>query len=87
MSNIKQPRMTTFIKRSSRYQMIRRILKYRLAANITEFISQRISFLNWSRNNQIMLELKMPKSSCLKWAYGRSSIDYRVASLFTRIGR
>ena len=26
----------------------------------------------------------MPKSSCLKWTYGRSSIDYRVALLFTR---
>ena len=26
----------------------------------------------------------MPKSSCLKWTYGRSGIDYRVALLFTR---
>ena len=26
----------------------------------------------------------MPKSSCLKWTYGRPGIDYRVASLFTR---
>ncbi len=33
-----------------------------------------ISNWNRSRNNEIMLELKMPKSSCLKWTYGRSSI-------------
>ena len=33
---------------------------------------------------QIILELKMPKSSSLKWTYGRSGIDYKVASLFTR---
>ena len=26
----------------------------------------------------------MPKSSCLKWTYGRPGTDYRVASLFTR---
>ena len=26
----------------------------------------------------------MPKSSCLKWTYGRSGIAFRVASLFTR---
>ncbi len=30
------------------------------------------------------LYLKMPKSSCLKWTYGRHGIDYRVASLFKR---
>ncbi len=24
------------------------------------------------------------KSSCLKWTYWRSGIDYRIASLFTR---
>ncbi len=33
---------------------------------------------------KIILELKMPKSSCLKWTYGRPAIVYRVASLFTR---
>ncbi len=26
----------------------------------------------------------MPRSSCIKWKYGRSGIDYRVAPLFTR---
>ncbi len=26
----------------------------------------------------------MPKSSYLKWTYGRSGIEYGVASLFTR---
>ena len=31
-----------------------------------------------------IITLKMPKSSCIKWTYGRSGIDYRVASLFTR---
>ena len=30
-------------------------------------------------------EVKMPKSSCLKWTYGRSGIEYGVASLFTRL--
>ena len=32
----------------------------------------------------VVLDLKRPKSSCLKWPYGRPGIDYRVASLFTR---
>ncbi len=27
-----------------------------------------------------MLELKKPKSSCLKWEDGRPGIDYRVAT-------
>ena len=36
------------------------------------------------RTNEIILELKMPKSSCLKWMYGCPSIVYRVDSLFTR---
>ena len=28
-------------------------------------------------------ELNMPQSSCLKWTYWRSGVDYRVSSLFT----
>ncbi len=33
---------------------------------------------------KLCFNIKMPKSSCLKWTYGRSSIDYRVVSLFKR---
>ncbi len=29
-------------------------------------------------------EIKMLKSPCLKWTYGRGGIIHRVASLFTR---
>ena len=32
----------------------------------------------------ILIELKMTKSSCLKWTSWRSGIDCRVSSLFTR---
>ncbi len=36
------------------------------------------------QETEIMLYSKMPKSSCLKWTYGRPDIDNRVALLFTR---
>ena len=41
-----------------------------------KFSSERKNYWNWSRNNEMIL---MPKSSCLKWTYGRSSINHRVA--------
>ena len=61
--------------------------KYNIGFGIPiEFPSQRKkNYSNRSRNNEIMLNyLKMPKSSCLKWTYGRSGMHYRVGSLFTR---
>ena len=47
-------------------------------------VKEEKNYLIQSRNNEIMLQLKMLKWSCLKWTYGRPGIDYRVASLFTR---
>ena len=32
----------------------------------------------------VFFQQKQQKSPGLKWTYGRSGIDYRVASLFTR---
>ena len=50
--------------------------KYNIGFGIPiEFLCQRKKNIEIG-NNEIMLELKMPKSSCLKWTYGRSSIDY-----------
>ncbi len=61
--------------------------KYNIGFRIPSKVpSQRRRKIYWnsSRNNEIMVLLKMPKSTCLKCTYRRPSIDYRVALLFTR---
>ncbi len=76
--------------------MMIRILAVSIAANIKKkFHKLLYDFAaRWEKqmkNYTYIIKIKQPtekilemrKSSCLKWTYGRSSIDYIVASLFT----
>ena len=72
MLNGRLTRMTTFMKTKFKISEDKtNIDKYRLAVNITEY----------HIISKLILQ-RMPKSSCLRWTYGRPGIDYKVASLF-----